>query len=77
MTMYIYYAQVQGEMAIIGVEWCDFIVYSNGQIVVDRIIADNDYWDHLFEKLEDFNVQHVIPEVLSGRIFQEEYGIAL
>ena len=50
---------------------------SNGQIVVDRIIADNDYWDHLFEKLEDFNVQHVIPEVLPGRIFQEEYGTAL
>ena len=60
---HVYYAEVQGEMAIIGVEWCDFIVYSNGQIVVDHIIGDNDYWDHLFEKLEDFYVQHVIPEV--------------
>ena len=26
-----YFAQVQGEMAIIGVEWCDFIVYSGGE----------------------------------------------
>lgn len=74
---HVYYAQVQGEMAILGVEWCDFVVYSNGEIVVDRILADINYWDHLSEKLEEFYVQHVIPEVLSGKIFQEEYGVTL
>ena len=71
---HVYYAQVQGEMAILGVEWCDFVVYSNEEIVIDRILANVDYWDHLSEKLEEFYVQHVIPEVLSGKIFQEEYG---
>ena len=40
---HVYYAQVQGEMAIIGVEWCDFIVYSNGQIVVDHILVNIHY----------------------------------
>ena len=25
-----YYVQVQGEMAILGVERCDFVVYSSG-----------------------------------------------
>ena len=64
-------------MAITWVEWCDFIVYSNGQIVVDRILADINYWDHLSEKLHDFHVQHVIPEILSGNFFLEEYGTAL
>ena len=64
-------------MAITWVEWCDFIVYSNGQIVVDRILADINYWDHLSEKLHDFYVQHVIPEILSGNFFLEEYGTAL
>jgi len=72
---HVYYAQVQGEMAIIGVEWCDFIVHNNGQIVIDSILTDINYWDHLSEKLKDFYVQHVIPEVLSERIFQEEYGM--
>ena len=72
-----YYAQVQGQMAILGIEWCDFVVYSNGEIVIDRILADLNYWDHLSEKLEQFYVQHVIPEVLSGKIFQEEYGATL
>ena len=27
-----YYAQVQGEMAILNVEWCDFVVFSNGSV---------------------------------------------
>ena len=42
-----YYAKVQGEMAVIGVEWCDFVVYSNGEVVVDRILSDVEYWDIL------------------------------
>ena len=46
-----YYAQVQGEMAVLNVEWCDFTVFSNGTVVVDRIIADYDYWTELQEKL--------------------------
>jgi len=27
-------------MAILGVEWYDFVVYSNGMVVVDRILAE-------------------------------------
>ena len=46
-------------------------------LLIISYLADNDYWDHIFKKLGDFYVQHVIPEVLSGRIFQEEYGTAL
>ena len=59
-------------MVILEIEWCDFVVYSNGEIVIDRIVANLNYWDHLSEKLEQFYIQHVIPEVLSGKIFQEE-----
>ena len=69
-----YYSQVQGEMAIIGVEWCDFVLYSNRCVIVDRILADLDYWNNLMKKLEHLYVTHVIPEILSGRIFMEEFG---
>ena len=68
-----YYSQVQGEMAIIGVEWCDFVFYSNGCAIIDQILANLDYWNNLMEKLEHFNVTRVIPEILSGRIFLEEF----
>ena len=35
-----YYAQVQGELAVLDRKWCDLIVFSNGEIVVDQILAD-------------------------------------
>ena len=62
-----YYTQVQGEMAILGVEWCDFVVYSNGVVVEDRILADADYWKNLEEKLEQFYLYYIVPEILTKR----------
>ena len=72
-----YYAQVQGEMAILDVEWCDFVVFSKGEVVVDRILADLDYWNNLEEKQEQFYLQHVVPELLSKHIFLEKFGTVL
>ena len=69
-----YYTQVQGEIVILGVEWCDFVVYSNSTVVVDHILPDVEYRNELEQTLEDFYVCHVIPEILSRRIFMEEYN---
>ena len=69
-----YYAQIQGEMAILDVEWCDFVVFSNASVVVDCILADYDYWTKMCDMLDEFYMQHVIPEILSGTIFKEEYA---
>ena len=44
-------------------------MFSNDTVVVDRIVADYDYWMDLLEKLEQLYLQHVIPELLSGKIF--------
>ena len=38
-----YYAQIQGEMAIINVEWCGFVVFSGGKIFVVWIWFYLDY----------------------------------
>jgi len=67
----VYYSQVQGQMAILGVEWCNIVVFSGGKIVVDHILADLKYWNNLCEELDGFYVQHVIPEILSAKILQE------
>ena len=61
-------------MAIMNIEWCDFVVYSNGEVIVDHIVADYDYWTELNDKLDNFYMQYVVPEVLSGTIFMEEYA---
>ena len=72
-TSHPYYAQIQGEMAIINVEWCDFVVFSGDKIFIDRIWFDLDYWSELLlPKLQTFYV-HVAREILSGRHFLECY----
>ena len=50
-----YFAQVQGQMAVGGRPWCDFVVFTNKGISVERIDADSVYWnDTLLTKLESF-----------------------
>ena len=39
-TSHMYYAQVQGEMAIMELEWCDIVVYSGDVVFVDCIWFD-------------------------------------
>ena len=58
---HVYCAQVQGQMAILEVEWCDFVVFSGGEMVVDLILAEVEYWNNLSEKLDGFYVQHEGP----------------
>ena len=60
-----------------GVEWCDFVVYSGGEVVVDRILADCQYWTELSDVLDTFYGQYVVPEILSGTIITEEYSSLL
>ena len=38
------YCQVQGQMANSGLSWCDFVVYTNKGIFVERIVFDKDLW---------------------------------
>jgi len=58
---------------VLGVEWCDFTVFSNDTVVVDRIVADYDYWMDLLLKLEQFYIQHMVSELLSQKILTEEF----
>ena len=70
-----YYAQVQGEMAIMGYEWCDFVVFSGGAVHVDRISFDSSFWsEHVLPKLKSFYMEYMAKEILSGKYFCELYG---
>ena len=67
-TNHSYYTQVQGEMVIIGVEWCDFVVYTSGGLHVERLPSDFSFWQQLRAKLELFFCKHVLTELLTGNI---------
>lgn len=42
-----YYAQVQGQMGVTGARWCDFVVYTNKGLFVQRIPFDIQFWEQL------------------------------
>lgn len=49
-----YYAQVQGQMGVTGAKYCDFIVYTNVGMYIQRIPFDYGYWNELKEKLTTY-----------------------
>ena len=63
---HLYYAQVQGQMAVGQRPWCDFVVYTAKGINVERIQFDQGYWQNtLLPKLEAFFDNCLGPEVVS------------
>ena len=44
-------------------------MYINGEVFVDQSLTDLDYWNTLEQKLEEFYVCNIIPEILSDKIF--------
>ena len=43
-----YYAQIQGQLALSGLPWCDFVMYlsGSGSLSVERIRFDPTYWNN-------------------------------
>ena len=49
-----YYDQVQMQLALTTQSWCDFVLYTNKGLVIDRILYDEKHWYDLREKLLNF-----------------------
>lgn len=59
-----YFAQVQGEMAMMGLPWCDFVVWTAApcnNISIDRVNFDQDYVKEMLPKLVKFYMDHIFP----------------
>lgn len=57
-----HYFQIQGQMAVCEVSFCDFVVYhpTSRDIIVQRIPFDDKFWSNtLFPKLEHFYYKYV------------------
>ena len=61
---HVYFAQVQGQMAIGKRPWCDFVVYTLKGLSVSRITYDDEYWSDALSKLTFFNDNCVVPEII-------------
>ncbi|KAL2104392.1 hypothetical protein ACEWY4_001260 [Coilia grayii] len=49
-----YYWQVQGQLAVTGLEWCDFVTDTQANVYVERIWRDNEFILKMKNKLDLF-----------------------
>ena len=58
-----YYCQVhvQGQMALAGVLWCDFIIFTFKNHTTENIRFDSDFWKNMQICLTNFFFQYVFP----------------
>ena len=63
---HMYYAQVQGEMAIKELPWCDFVVWTGAEssnCFIERIDFDKEFVTGMLIKLLEFYALKVVPEI--------------
>lgn len=63
-----YYYQVQMQIFICDVQFCDFVIWSPKGCGIQRIFRDDDFWDKLRPKLIDFHHNVLLPEYFEMRI---------
>ena len=56
-----YYCQVQGQMALAGVLWCDFIIFTFKNHTVERIRFNNEFWDDVQTRLTSIFFKYILP----------------
>jgi len=55
---------VQAQVNIAEVEYCDFIVYTETDIHIERIFADTAFWENKVSKATAFFKKGILPELL-------------
>ncbi len=54
----------------IQINYCDFIVWNENDIYIERVTPDVAFWDCIVPKVELFLRQCILPEVL-GKVFSK------
>ena len=50
-----YYYQVQAQINTVDTaEYCDFLVWNENDIIIERIVGDQDLWETIIQKAEYF-----------------------
>ena len=59
-----YYFQVQAQLKLCGVRYCDFVVWREGEIFMQRIYLDEPFISIIFDKAAQFIKLAILPELL-------------
>jgi len=60
-TNHDYYYQMQCQLAVTGLDWCDFLVYlENGDLHLETINFDCEFWHIAQQKVDNFFFNYFI-----------------
>ena len=59
-----YYFQVQGQLAVTGWWWCDFVVYTQKDLTIECIHFSHEHRMQAFSKLEEVYMSCILPMFL-------------
>ncbi len=59
-----YYFQIQLQMVVCKVKYCDFVLWTEKEFVTERILIDNNFFDTHLANVKDFYIYGVLPEVV-------------
>ena len=59
-----YYYQIQTQLKVCDTRYCDFVVWTEQNIVVERIEADKDFFQHTIDNVEHFFKYGILPEII-------------
>ena len=72
-----YYYQIQMQMGVVGMKFCDFVVWTCHGISVQRIYHDVQFWCSLRDELITFHREYMVPEYFVMRIPRKLMAIRL
>lgn len=61
-----YYYQIQGQMAVLELLYCDFVCWTPHGVHLERIAYDLDFINNMIPKLTSFFIKVILPEILCG-----------
>ena len=63
-TDHTYYYQVQMQLAVCKLTYCDFVVWTQSEFKIERIIADDEFFLSKFEKQKNVFIYGMMPEII-------------
>ena len=68
-TSHAYYFQIQYQLGVLGLDWCDFILYaSKGLPSIQRIWMDHDFISTIFQANLKLWSALIVPELVEMRV---------
>jgi len=63
-----YYTQVQFQMYVCGKQFCDFVVFTNKDVLTTTVYYDADFVNQMVGKCVKFALEDLVPEIIQHKL---------